>query len=69
MQANSIRTGNNCTRDDVVTVEERSGNRFANTIDINGRSGNKGNDEADCCGEERWNHDDPKVPDVQSVIG
>ena len=69
VKSDCVGRGNNCTRDDVVTVHERTSNGFTNTIDVHRGSSDEGDDETDGCCEQRRDHQDAKPTDIQTVVG
>ena len=69
VEANCVRAGNNSTRDDVVTVHERSSNWFADAVDVHRRSSNECGNEANCSGKKGWDHKNAKPADIQAIIG
>ena len=69
VKSDCVGRGNNCTRDDVVTVHERTSNGFTNTIDVHRGSSDEGDDETDGCCEQRRDHQDAEPTDIQTVVG
>ena len=69
VQTNCVGRRDNSTRDDVVAINQRSGNWFANAIDIHRRSGDEGDDETDSGSQQRWDHQCTKPAHVEAVIG
>ena len=68
VKSNSVGRGHNSTRDDVVTIHERSRNRFANAIDVHRRSTNECDDKANGCCQQCWNHQHTKPTNVEAVV-
>ena len=68
VKSNSVGRGDNSTRDDVVTVHQGPCNRFSDTIDVHRRSTDKGDDEADGCCQQCWNHQDAKPTNIETVV-
>ena len=69
MHANGIRRRNDCSRDDVVSVEKRSSDWLTDPIDIDGRSCEEGSDEAGSCCKKRGEHDGTEPANVEAVLG
>jgi len=68
VKTNCVGHGNYSTRDDVVTVKERTGNGLTNTIDIYGRSRDECDDEYSCSCEEAGDHENTEPTDVKTVL-
>ena len=68
VKTNCIGTRDNSTRDDVVTIHERTSNGFTNTIDVHRGSSDECNDEADGCRQQSWDHQHTEPTDIQTVI-
>ena len=69
VQADGVGGGNDSAGDDVVAVEQRACNGLADAVDIDGRRGDEGNDEAGGCGEQGREHQHAEPADVQAVLG
>jgi hypothetical protein len=69
VQANGVAGGNHSARNDVVAVEKRSGNRLADPIDVNGGSGDEGNDEADGRRQQTGDHQHTEPTHINAVVG
>ena len=69
VKTNCVGRGNNCTRDDVVAVHERTSDWFADAVDIHRRSSDERNDEADGCCQQSWDHQHTEPTDIQTVVG
>ena len=69
VKTNCVGRGNNCTRDDVVTVHQRTSDGFANTINVHGGSSDERNDETDGGCQQSWDHQHTEPTDVKAVIG
>ncbi|PPT08114.1 hypothetical protein CKA32_006336 [Geitlerinema sp. FC II] len=60
---------NNSTRDDVVSVHQRPGNGFADTIDVHGRSSDERDDVAGSRGQQGGDHENTEPADIKAVAG
>ncbi len=69
VQTDSVRRRDNSTRDDVVTIHERTSDGFTDTVNIDGGSSNKCYDEADGSSKQAGNHQDAEPTDIETVIG
>jgi len=69
VQSDRVGGGNNSTGDDVVAVHQGTSNGFADAVDVNGRSGDEGDDEADGGGEQGGDHENAEPADVEAVVG
>merc|ERR1711975_79459 len=69
VQADGVGRGNNSTGDDVVAVDQRTGDGLTDAIDIDRRCGNESNDEADGGSQQSWDHQHTKPTDIQTVVG
>ncbi len=69
VQADGVTGGDNSTGDDVVSVHQGAGNGLTDAVDVDGGSGDEGNDEADGRGQQRWDHESPKPANIQPVVG
>ena len=69
MQANGVAGRNNSTRDDVVAVHQGASDRLADAIDVNRRSGDECDDEADGGSQQSWDHQHTEPTDIQTVVG
>lgn len=63
-----IRRGNNSPGDDVVSIQQRSGHRFSNSINVDGRSGEERSDEARGGSEKRGEHQGSEPTNVETVL-
>ena len=68
MKTDCVGTGNNSTRDDVVTVHERTSNGFTNAVNVHGGSSDECGDEADGCRQQSWDHQYTEPTDIQTVV-
>jgi carbamoyl-phosphate synthase small subunit len=68
MNPDGVAGRNNSTRDDVVTVHQRTSNGFTDAIDVHRRSSDEGDDEADSCSKQRRNHQNAEPTDIQTVV-
>ena len=69
MQADGVAGRNNSTRDDVVAVHQGASDRLADAIDVNRRSGDESDDEADGGSQQSWDHQHTEPTDIQTVVG
>ena len=69
VKTNCVGRRNNCTRDDVVTVDQRTSDWFTDTVDVHGGSSDEGDDEADSCCQQSWNHQNAEPTYIQAVVG
>ena len=69
VQPDGIAGRNNGTGNNVVAIHQAAGNRFADSVDVDWGSSDEGNDKADCCGKQSWNHDNTKPTHVEAVVG
>ena len=69
MQSNCVRGRNHSTGDDVVAVHQGTCNWLTDAVDVDRGSANEGDDEADRCGEQRWNHENAEPTHVNAVVG
>ena len=56
--------GTTAAGDDVVAVHQRTSNGLADAVNVNGGSGDEGDDEADGGGQQGGNHDDSEPAHV-----
>jgi len=68
VKSNCIRRRNNSTRDNVVSIHERTSNWFPNTVNIDSWSSNKRDDKADSCSKESWNHKSSEPSNIKTVV-
>ena len=68
VETNSIGARDNSTRDDVVTIHERTSNGFTDAVDVHRGSTNKGNDETSSSGEQARNHEDSEPTNIQTIV-
>jgi len=68
VKSNSIGTRNDSTRDDVVTIHERTSDGFTNTIDVHWGSSDECYDKADGCCQQSWDHQHTKPTYIQAVV-
>ncbi len=57
------------TGDDVVAVQQGTGHRLTNPVNVHGRSGDKGNDEAGGGSQQGGDHQHAEPANVKAVIG
>ena len=69
MQADGVAGRNNSTRDDVVAVHQGASDRLADAIDVNRRSGDESDDEADGGSQQGGDHQHTEPTDIQTVVG
>ena len=69
MQADGVAGRNNSTRDDVVAVHQGASDWLADAIDVNRRSGDESDDEADGGSQQSWDHQHTEPTDIQTVVG
>ncbi len=69
VEADRIGGRHHGTRDDVVAVDEGASDGLTDTIDIDGRSGDEGDDEADGSREQGWDHQDAEPAYIEAVVG
>merc|ERR1712023_209094 len=67
VQTDGVGGRNNSTRNDVVAVDQGASDRLADAVDVNRRSGNEGNDEADGGSQQSWDHQHTEPTDVETV--
>ena len=68
VKSDCVRRRNNSTRDDVVTVEQRTSNGFTDTIDVHRRSSDEGDDETNGCCEQRRDHQYTEPTNIETVV-
>ena len=68
VKANGVRGRNNGTRDDVVAIQEGTGNGFTDSVNINRRGTNEGDDEADSSCEKCGDHQDAEPANIEAVV-
>ena len=69
MQSNCIRGRHNSTRDDVVSVHQAAGNGLTDAVDVDGGSGDEGNDEANGGAQQARDHQHAEPAHVEAVVG
>ena len=69
MQADGVAGRNNSTRDDVVAVHQGASDGLADAIDVNRRSGDESDDEADGGSQQSWDHQHTEPTDIETVVG
>merc|ERR1711943_70258 len=69
VQADGVRGGNNSTGDDVVAIDQRASDRLTDAIDVDRRSGNESNDEADRGSQQGGDHQNTEPTDIEAVVG
>jgi len=69
MQSNCIRGRHNSTRDDVVSVHQAAGNWLTDAVDVDGGSGDEGNDEAGGGRQQGGDHQHTEPAHVEAVVG
>ena len=68
VKTNCIGTRNDSTRDDVVTIHERTSNGFTNTIDVHRGSSDEGDNETDSCCKQRGDHQNAEPTNIETVV-
>jgi hypothetical protein len=68
VKTNSIRRRDNSTRDDVVTIHERTSNGFTDAVDVHRGRTDESDDETSSSGEEARNHEDPEPTNIQTIV-
>jgi hypothetical protein len=68
VHSNGIGTGDDCTSNDVVSIEKRSSNRFTNSINVNRGCSNEGSDEAGGCRKKSGEHDSSEPTHVEAAL-
>merc|ERR1712100_480945 len=69
VQADSVAGRNNSTGDDVVAIDQGAGNGLADAVDVNRRSGDEGNDEADGGSQQSGDHQHTEPAHIKAVVG
>ena len=69
MESDCVAARYDSTGDDVVTIEQRTSDGFADTIDVHRGSSDECDDEANCSGEECRNHQGTEPTDIETVVG
>merc|ERR1712100_998464 len=69
VQADGVGGRNNSTGDDVVAIDQRASDRLTDAVDVNRRSGNESNDEADGGSQQCGDHQHTEPTDIQTVVG
>merc|ERR1712022_35542 len=69
VQADGVAGRNNSTGDDVVAVDQGASDRLADAIDVNRRSGDESDDEADGGSQQGGDHQHTEPTDIQTVVG
>ena len=68
VQSNSIGRRDNSTRDDVVTIHQRTSNGFTDAVDVHRGSTDKSNDETSSSSKEGGDHQDPEPTNIQTIV-
>ena len=68
VESNSVRRRNNSTRDDVITIHERTSNWFTDSVDVHRRSSDECGDETDGCRQQSWDHQYTEPTDIQTIV-
>merc|ERR1712100_552997 len=69
VQADGVGGRNNSTRNDVIAVDQGASNGLTDAVDVNRRSGNESNDEADRGSQQGGDHQKTEPTDIQTVVG
>ena len=69
VETDSVGRRDNCTRDDVVAIHERTSNWFTDAVNVHRRSSDESDDETDSSSEQRRDHQDAKPTDIQTIVG
>jgi len=59
----------NSTRDDVVTIKERTSDRLTDAVDVHRGSSDEGNDETGGCSQKSRDHQGTEPTDIETVVG
>jgi len=68
VHADGIARGHDSTTDDVIAVQERSRNRLADSVNVDGWGRDEGGDEASGGRQERREHDGSEPTNVETVL-
>ena len=68
VKTNCVGRGNNSTTNDVVTVENSTRNGFTDAIDVHRRSSDEGDDEANSCCQQSWDHQHTEPTNIKTVV-
>ena len=69
VQADGVAGRNNSTRDDVVAVDQGASDGLTDAIDVDRRSGDESDDEADGGSQQSGDHQHTEPTDIQTVVG
>merc|ERR1712054_589593 len=69
VQADGVGRRNNSTGDDVVAVDQGASDGLTDAIDIDRRSGDESDDEADGGSQQSGDHQNTEPTDIQTVVG
>ena len=69
VQADGVAGRNNSTGDDVVAVDQGASDRLTDAVDIDGRSSDERNDEADGGRQKAGNHQHAEPTHINAVVG
>ncbi len=69
VQSNSIGRRNNSTRDDVVSVHQRTSNRFTDAINVHWGSTDECDNEASSCSKQAGDHQNAEPTHIEAVVG
>ncbi len=69
VKADGVRGGHNSTGDDVVAVDQGASDGLTDTVDINRRSGDKGDDVTDGGCEQTRDHQHTEPTHINAVVG
>merc|ERR1712005_17947 len=69
VQADGVAGRNNSTRDDVVAVDQGASDGLTDAIDVDRRSGDESDDEADGGSQQCGDHQNTEPTDIQTVVG
>ena len=68
MQSDSVRRRNNGTRDDVVSVHQRTSNWFADAVNVHRRSTDESDNEANRCRKKARDHKNTEPTNIKTVV-
>ena len=68
VKADGVRGRNNSTGDDVVAVDQRTSDRLTDAGDVDRRSGDQGNDEADGSSQQCGDHQHTEQPTPERLL-
>merc|ERR1711939_860820 len=69
VQTDGVGGRNNSTRDDVVAIDQGASDRLTDAVDVNRRSGDESDDEADGGSQKGGDHQHTEPTDIQTVVG